>query len=1107
MATGNDLLERENQAANEADNLNPGQKHSDQTFSRGQHDDIEGYDRDNDGLDAYDDVDFNERKPVQYTDTHGDTVNSNYNADDSTDDNIRSVNDQEKNPSGGWTTTIGKQAASGAPGSGLGSAKITIKGKKGPTTSMVGLLLGGGTVITVTLSPGLLLTQMKEIFHNDRADATRTSLVMTRAMLAVAFKANHISDPCTGKSKISCRLGSVSKGLIEKYKKAGFKIDAVEVDKDGKETGKNAGDPVDPNAPPDSSSDQNRYKVNSMTFPDGHKSTTGADFDRHTDSSLGARRVAMNGYDARPAQYLKKKFTDTLVKHLGVKNGKQPTEYPEGDTAEDRQARDARFNEVTGGSSEADAESNARRVSQEIESDARENAGRDAGKNGKTGGITGFVQAVCAGYKGINAGLASVKVAHMTRLANFAMEFLKVADMIKMGTATATAVSYLSDRLTYVERNEYLENGEKNPKYNLSATDSQGYRIAAHGDASGLAGFAQKYVLGYSGEGEVSMSTKVLLGATVGIGTFQAIAGAVVNAVKPGQDVNGKDVMKNVCRTANSAAVIAAQCAVLAGSAIFSGTVSGPFAAFTTAMALKMCQCSFGVGQFSDKLIGDAGGLNPVSCEDLQDAIGTLKAALIAATAGAVAKAAESVIRNWNIGSDTKGVDAGNAMAAGAGLILATAATSYALKPTTKSAHKSYISYTDSYMDKIAEIDKDDAKKNPLDMSNKYSFLGSLSRSVAVGDVGKTPIYSGITNLLGVVPAGLSSIVKPAGALYTSPVQEQIQRYDCNNDKEIKDEGLAYLEVDGDKNCNIITDTPVEELKKIDEQATKTESQYFQETREWMEKEQNRSEEDGGTADNGDGCEKGCDGEPSIDGDGKPLENSQYQKWLTYCTDQREDPWGMSSHPFEEGSERDQDWFTGKQCLKNSEMLVKFRTWNKICNDTAARQGTLDCSQDAATQTAADAGSSECAGGGRKAIYTCALKYDNYRYLWGGGHGGNAQEWIKKFNAGEIPEWTQILDCSGLVRMAYVEAMGKEAPGHTSGALMSAPEWQQIKPEDAEQGDIITNENHVAIIKSNDKANKKFETFDAETESGAKEANIQHMSYDYGFGTVMRAKE
>lgn len=139
--------------------------------------------------------------------------------------------------------------------------------------------------------------------------------------------------------------------------------------------------------------------------------------------------------------------------------------------------------------------------------------------------------------------------------------------------------------------------------------------------------------------------------------------------------------------------------------------------------------------------------------------------------------------------------------------------------------------------------------------------------------------------------------------------------------------------------------------------------------------------------------------------------------------------------------------------------------------------------------------SSACANGGNEAIYTCALKYDNYRYLWGGGHGDvpNAQAWISDFNGGKYPEYTQILDCSGLVRMAYVEAMGVEDQAYTApDGYNGSKNWEKISPEDAKQGDIITQPGHVAIVESYDPGQKVFKIFDAETSSGEKEDNIRH---------------
>lgn len=915
-------------------------------------------------------------------DAHGDTIKRNWNADD-TDDNGDAVRDLETNPQ-----TIGQPSAPASqPTSRLTRLRARLKGKSA-TASITGVLVGGGAASMLVLSPGILLVQMKEIFHNDGSAATRTNLLVTRAVLSVAFR-DKKADPCEGKSKISCKLGTASKSMVEKLKKAGFTVNASEVDANGKETGKNAKDVDTSNTNQDNTS--HRYKIASITFPGGFEAKTGKEFHEQTDKDVESRRQFTNAFNPRSTFYKTKKFTDTLVNRLKIKRGKQPTNYAEGETKEAQEQRNKQFDSATDGVSDEDAASHARTAAREqIEDDVNEKANRGDG-GGKAGGFLSLVQAACAGYKTGKIAVGSVKAMHMARLANFAMEFLKAADAIKTGVAAAAAISYLSDKLTYVERDP------ESPKYNLSATDSQGYRIAAHGDKTDLLPFAEKYVLGgvHPGEDEDSNSfaTNALLGTAAATAGIEVIAAGVVNVMKPGGDLTGEQAMREACRSANSYLAIAAQCAAGATSltGIMAGT-TGPLAGIGVVMGLKMCQCQLGMGpeflkDIADDLVSSV--TRAPTCDQLESVIDKGKKALIAAAAGALAAAAEQIIRNWNIGSDTKGVDAGNAIAAGATIILASAATSYALKPGTKAAHRDYMTYTDTVAQKYEELDRLEGREAPLDINNRYSFLGTLARSVSAYNLQTAPIFSGAAGLLGLVPSAVSQSESVAYGLYSQPVEEPEERYDCNNEKEQKAPELAELGVDGNKFCTIITYTPKGELQTADEQAMDPESTAYEDLLEWMENSQGAAEKQNGTLDDTDGCDDECmekSKQKSIDENGKPVKDSQYDKWITYCTDMREDPWGISSQPYEEGSDRDQEWFTGKKCLDESTMLTNFRNWHRVCATKALFDATTFCYDDP-TQAAAPAGPAS-KNTGDWVIPTSGPCLSGYGPRWGTQHAG-----------------------------------------------------------------------------------------------------------------------
>lgn len=97
---------------------------------------------------------------------------------------------------------------------------------------------------------------------------------------------------------------------------------------------------------------------------------------------------------------------------------------------------------------------------------------------------------------------------------------------------------------------------------------------------------------------------------------------------------------------------------------------------------------------------------------------------------------------------------------------------------------------------------------------------------------------------------------------------------------------------------------------------------------------------------------------------GKANYGSEYQKFLDYCVN-RVDPWGRSgivvsrtkptsknkdeqkqTAPYPavtEGALADQDWYSGKKCLEQSEELMNFRAYTLLCSVDGTLAGASDC--------------------------------------------------------------------------------------------------------------------------------------------------------------------
>jgi hypothetical protein len=545
------------------------------------------------------------------------------------------------------------------------------------------------------------------------------------------------------------------------------------------------------------------------------------------------------------------------------------------------------------------------------------------------------------------------------------------------------------------------------------------------------------------------------LDATASKYSTGAIAVAGTKVVKDVETTVGKDNLKNICR-ANRTASAAASVTCLAGP-----------------WALAIC--------------GTAAGLLAV--------LGPL---IAEAAVKALMGPAEEIIKSANLNSNLKGKSAGDALSAGIALLMMQHNMGSGMKPAQKGAPgvkqvKKYISATnDDYM-RQEELAQYQAKKTPFDMYNSYSFAG---RVVAAINPYVTADHTGFARAANIVAtvasAPLSLLNGTASALHSQPsmLTKREDAYEgrsgmCNDD-DVHDIGAS---------CDLFGQTfsvaSPNVLDMADQQAS-GQKNVLGDNIQFM-------KGGGFINDSGKPTDIRSGGEVADD------PSTDFGKWIKYCTEKRTDPIGTTSSPSDDPAE--DKWRTGENCLaddevkQHSEMIDNFAFyWNMCTIQFPASEGLAEdnCWDQQTATTAAPTGA--CAGGGNAAIYTCALKYDNYRYLWGGGHGGNAQQFIADFNAGKTPEWTQILDCSGLVRMAYVEAMGVEDGAYVApGGYDGSANWEKIPVEQAKQGDIVTEDGHVAIVESNDDPGSgRLKIFDAETDSGPQEQNIQHSTASYG---------
>lgn len=894
----------------------------------------------------------------EYKDAHGDTVQRNYNADK--EDSRKALEEKENDGDSFYKRHSGSK--DNPPQKNRISTGRLI-GRLGPGGGIVSLLLfaiigvGGGTTI---LSSSLLIN-IKEIFHNDRADATRTHLFFSKAMISKSI--GYKGAGC-GTVAIKCRMGTISDKERLRYERAGFKIKGELVSTNGKVAGKYES-PEKYNSNNKDSNKNSRYIAKEITFPDGKTVNTGDGFFKYASANTKMKVKSLAVFNPRSAFFLNERFNGMLNKTFKFSKGKILTGTKKGDI-------DKSFNEKTGSTTEKDAKTGAKKNTK-FEEEGKNISNSVSSK--AVSAATELFTASCTAYNAARYAIAGVKMVRFYQLVSFALPWLQAADQIKdQGKISPEIVDNLSSRLTSYENNQKLSDGSNNPKFNLTATDSQGYKIAAHGDKGKLKDFAMKWLLSGDRSGTIA-------GISSKLDTITSLNGTIDKST-------GKNTIRYACKALNSEAGLIAGIGVLG-------------------LALADCLSTL-VGNAT----GPAGCIGPIAWTAANVAAQFAITYIANKMAGDVINEASQFIT----GSDLNGVDAGDAIAAGVGLMLGSTSVGAGLRPS-KSVKETqdYIAYTESENNEQLAAERFIARSDPLNVYNRHSFFGSIVRKIQSPQPINSTLFGSISNIYSLVSNNLSS-GGVASALYNQPALDQKERYDC------EDPDLVDIGVIGDKFCNIATIMPIDDLRAA-EQQTAGIRETIDEVIDYMTNPQNKSEKEGGTLDDsfgGDGDSsnltallyptrlsevlKPKSGEsPSIDLNGKPIPGSQYALYLRYCTDTRVTEesqttwtgesgagsyWGTTAKEIEKDSNRDQDWYSGRQCTdpNKSKMMSMFRQYTNYCLQKATMQGTLTCWED--TPTVSPSGSVAAIGGEWSYPSTCETSVSDRFGTRGGTHMG-----------------------------------------------------------------------------------------------------------------------
>lgn len=244
--------------------------------------------------------------------------------------------------------------------------------------------------------------------------------------------------------------------------------------------------------------------------------------------------------------------------------------------------------------------------------------------------------------------------------------------------------------------------------------------------------------------------------------------------------------------------------------------------------------------------------------------------------AAALVNAAIDAAAGPDFTTGIKGVDAGNVLFIGAATILGGSAIKFGLKPGKLDAIRKNMAANHELLQQEIAQKTYEASKTPLDITNRYSFLGSMAFQLAsfVPNM-QNPLISSASKLLSTIPTSFTMLTKNASAAYSMPVADysETRFSQCKNDEDYNAMKEYFTP---DMFC--VLDPVPDNEKDVD-----VVWNYLENT-------------------------------GNIDKiQANPMPGSFTEKYLRYCVN-RTDPWGSTSVAAEEQND-DPKWYTGEKCF------------------------------------------------------------------------------------------------------------------------------------------------------------------------------------------------
>ncbi|MFZ1360803.1 MAG: hypothetical protein WAS27_02140 [Candidatus Saccharimonadales bacterium] len=812
------------------------------------------------------------------------------------------------------------------------------------------VMLLGGLWYASILSPNILLVNIKDLYSNDLADATTALSKYTVKMIDHKLgKAD-----CGEKESIKCKLSTMSRQQVLAFQKHGFTVTGEKLDED------NLDDQDTSNDKPES-----RWKVSSVTFPDnGGSASDGQSFAKIAESSEKMMYLANGVWNPKSSFFMDERFKQRIKTQFDLqKDG------------------------GIGGQSEKDVDE-AFDAAMEGPDETMDKGGRGsfsllglAGDVGKKGikDLADEIKEQPASYLAAQCGVWTVgkvaynstKKAKEVTLARYAMQYLKMADRVKSGqNADEVPVNVLSGKLAWSNGGGY--NGK-------NATDIDIYRhiVLREGSISQI---------GQTFSADAFDAIGALLPASLQAMMTATATNGIANApgmiVAPPADMatNPRDYCLEGQTAKSKSSLKPSQCPALTMAAGAAPSLAGllPQLSIIAAVSDRIC---------------------PPPLKGIWKMYPTAHATALLVIP-AMADVYIGPMQGWskqianNFTHSTKGVSASEALFTGTGIILGDMAMSRGMQPANTATLVPYLAEKRKFEEKNEKIARYKASLDPFDIYNKYSFAGSLVRLFGAASTSTTnnTFFDTLTAAMRTLPVAVSNTASKAGAIYNlQPDEFNPGRLQC------KDAEYIAIGIQADVGCNVRYSMGQWEMdaqvKNVLDYMLKTHSDVYKDKIKDLQQRLSKTD----TAEPQDPADvqrqlsevQKASGQAFIDKKtGEAIENSEYDKYLRYCVN-RQDPWGRTGvdvrskelsdeekikrlewkdedgnqigdegkgSPYEqevkhvymavyEGAKSDQEWYTGKKCLENSEMLRNFRAYTMACSVDGSFAGSIDCTE------------------------------------------------------------------------------------------------------------------------------------------------------------------